>query len=68
MFVRVKRAPESLRQRLAAIPNVVRVETRIVQFVNLDLPVLREPAIGRLVSLPDRGEPLLNGLHLRAGR
>lgn len=68
VFLRVQRAPESLSQRLAEIPGVVRVETRIVKFVNLDLPTMSEPATGRLLSLPDRGEPALNGLHLKLGR
>lgn len=68
VFLRVKRAPESLTTRLAEIPGVVRVESRIVEFVNLDLPAMIEPATGRLLSLPDRGEPILNRLHLKLGR
>eukprot|EP00456_Euglypha_rotunda_P011992 TRINITY_DN132_c0_g1_i12.p1 TRINITY_DN132_c0_g1~~TRINITY_DN132_c0_g1_i12.p1 ORF type:complete len:789 (-),score=156.74 TRINITY_DN132_c0_g1_i12:1742-4108(-) len=68
VFVRVKRAPETLAERLAGIPGVKRVQSRITQFVNLDLPAMAEPATGRLLSLPDRGEPILNGLYLRTGR
>ena len=68
VFVRVKRAPEALAQRLSEIPGVKSAETRIVQFVNLDLATMPEPATGRLLSLPNRGEPILNGLHLRTGR
>lgn len=68
VFVHVKRAPESLSRRLSEIPGVVRAETRVVEFVNLDLPTMVEPATGRLLSLPDRGEPVLNGLHLKIGR
>ena len=36
--------------------------------MTLDLPDLPEPAIGRVVSLPDHGPNLLNRLHLRLGR
>ncbi len=68
VFVRVKRAPESLAQRLAEIPGVRHAQTRIVQFVTLDVPDLPEPATGRLVSLPDHGQPVLNGLYLQSGR
>lgn len=68
VFVGVKRAPEAMRQRLSEIPGVRRAETRIVEFVNLDLPSMAEPATGRLMSLPDRDEPTLNELHLRSGR
>lgn len=68
IFVHVTRAPEAVAQRLAEIPGVKRAQTRIVKFVNLDLPSLLEPATGRLLSLPDRGQPILNGLYLRTGR
>lgn len=68
VFVRVKRAPQALAQRLSEIPGVKRAETRIVQFVNLDLTTMPEPATARLLSLPNRGEPILNGLHLKTGR
>jgi putative ABC transport system permease protein len=44
------------------------VEARIVTQVNLNLPDMPEPAIGRIVSLPERGEPNVNKLYLRAGR
>jgi putative ABC transport system permease protein len=68
VFAHLKRAPESMRARIAAIPGVAAVETRVVADVTLDVPGLGEPAAGRLVSLPDGGEPLLNAVHLRAGR
>ena len=67
-FARVKRAPDALAARMEEIPGVQRVMTRIVEFVNLDLPGMTEPATGRLISLPDLGEPAINGLHLSAGR
>lgn len=67
-FVRVKRAPGSLAARLAEIPGVRQVETRIVEQVNLDIPGYSEPATGRLVSIPDHATPRLNQLHLRLGR
>src|SRR5260370_936297 len=68
VFPHVKRAPQSLAVRLAEIPGVPQVQTRIVADVTLDVPGLAEPATGRLISLPDRGEPVLNRLHLREGR
>lgn len=67
-FARVKRAPESLAVRMEELPGIRLVMTRIVEFVNLDLPGMNEPATGRLLSLPDHGEPALNGLYLKAGR
>ena len=68
VFASLKRAPESLRTRIAAIPGVAAVETRIVAQVTLDVPGLEEPATGRLVSVPERRVPILNDLHLRSGR
>lgn len=68
VFAHATRAPEPLAERLAAVPGVDRLYVRIVRDVVLDVPGLAEPATGRLVSLPDYGEPPLNRLHLRSGR
>ena len=68
VFANLKRAPQPLARELAAIPGVARVETRIVVDVTLDVPGLAEPAKGRLVSIPERGEASLNALALRTGR
>lgn len=68
VFTRVKRAPESLAQQIADIPGVQQVQTRIVQDVTLDIETMPEPAIGRIISVPETGRPELNDLHLREGR
>lgn len=68
LFAHLQRAPVSLERRLAEIPGVAAVQTRVVAEVTLDLPGVVEPAVGRLVSIPDRGEPVLSRLHLRRGR
>jgi putative ABC transport system permease protein len=68
VFAKAKRAPNSLRQRLADLPGVARIETRIVESVNLDVPGLDEPAVGTLISLPEGREPALNRIYLRRGR
>lgn len=68
VFAHVKRAPETVRSQLAAVPGVAAVETRVVMEVTLDVPGLAEPATGRLVSVPERQQPSLNALHLRRGR
>jgi putative ABC transport system permease protein len=67
-FVRLKRAPRHLASRIAALEGVARVEARIVQEVILDVRGMAEPAVGRLVSIPEQGAPVLNRLHLRRGR
>lgn len=68
LFASVKRAPERLARSLADLRGVQLVETRIVEFASLRLAGFEEPVIGRLVSLPERGEPLVNALALVAGR
>jgi putative ABC transport system permease protein len=68
VFAQLKRAPSSLVSEIAAIPGVAVVQTRVVVEVNLDVPGLEEPAVGRLVSVPARRIPILNDLFLRAGR
>ena len=68
VFASLKRAPSSLEARIAALPGVEAVATRVVADVTLDVPGMAEPAIGRLISLPDRGRPALNDVYLRRGR
>lgn len=68
IFVSLKRAPELLRQRLEEIPGIRAVELRVTADVTLDMPGMDEPAIGRLISIPESHRPQLCNLHLRAGR
>jgi putative ABC transport system permease protein len=68
VFSQLKRAPESLAARIADIPGVSAVRTRVVVGVTLDVPGLAEPASGRLVSVPERRAPMLNDLYIERGR
>ncbi len=68
VFARLKRAPQSLRQRIEAIPGVDKVETRVVAYVSIDVPGFDDPVSGHLVSLPDDSRGLLNQVFLRQGR
>jgi len=68
VFALLKRAPSSLEARIAALPGVESVSTRVVADVTLDVPGMAEPATGRLISVPDRGGPVLNDVYLRRGR
>ncbi len=67
VFVSLRRAPEAIGARVAALPGVEVAETRAVTDVLLDVPGLAEPATGRLVSLPATGPPRLNRPVLRSG-
>jgi putative ABC transport system permease protein len=68
VFAGVKRAPERLKMQIGAIPGVQTVETRITRLATLDVEGFEEPVIGKLVSIPEYSEPLLNKLALREGR
>lgn len=68
VFTTLKRAPETLALRLAEIPGVERLETRVVAVVKLEVAGFGDPVTGVLSSVPDIGEPLLNTLHLKRGR
>lgn len=68
VFAQLKRAPESLRLPIEAIPGVSQVQTRILVDVTLDVPGQTEPVTGRIISIPAQPTPMLNDLYLRQGR
>ncbi len=68
VFSHLKRAPQSLEQRIAEIPGVAQVQTRVVETVKVDVPGLVEPATAKLISIPDNSLPILNQPHIRLGR
>jgi putative ABC transport system permease protein len=68
VFGLVKRAPDSLKEKIARIPGVAAVETRIVRDVTLDIEGMEEPALGHLVSLPAGRNSELNEVTLLSGR
>ncbi|HEX7018436.1 MAG TPA: ABC transporter permease, partial [Gemmatimonadaceae bacterium] len=68
VFAHMQRTPAAIGSRIASIPGVAALETRIVRDVKLDVPGLAEPAVGHVVSVPDVRRPMLNELHIRRGR
>ncbi|PCJ49368.1 MAG: ABC transporter permease [Gammaproteobacteria bacterium] len=68
VFASLKRAPEAVKERIAEIPGVSVVESRVVFGITLQMQTMNEPATGKLISLPDGQKPLLNNLYLRSGR
>lgn len=68
VFTSLKRAPNSLEAQLAAIPGIADLETRIVVNVTLDMPGIPEPAVGRIISIPEESLPRINGIDLISGR
>ena len=68
VFAPVARAPERLADRLAEIPGVSAVQTRVVGRALIDVPGQTLPVQAQAVSLPDRGAPALNDVLLTGGR
>jgi putative ABC transport system permease protein len=68
VFASLKRGPEFLSQRIAAIPGVGVAETRVVLQATVDVPRLPELATALLVSVPSTPRAMLNDLHLYTGR
>jgi len=68
VFASLKRAPESLADRIRAIPGVAAVETRVALGALLDVPGLPEPATAYVVSAPAAHEHAIGALHVRRGR
>ena len=55
LFASAKRVPERVADRLAALPGVATLQTRVRTMAVLDLPGVAEPASGIILSLPDQG-------------
>ena len=53
VFATVRRAPESVRERLRRVPGVHQVQTRVVADVNLEMPDFDEAVSGQIVSVPE---------------
>ena len=68
VWVQAKRVPQTMLARLAEIPGVAEVETRLVTGAKLSLDGFAEPAEARVQSLPDDGIPRQNRLFLQSGR
>jgi putative ABC transport system permease protein len=68
VFASLKRAPEGMAERIAEIPGVNTVETRVVTVAKLEVPNFADPVVGIISSVPDFGPPRLNRLHMKRGR
>ncbi|ANM32257.1 ABC-type transport system, involved in lipoprotein release, permease component [Acidobacteria bacterium Mor1] len=68
VFASLVRAPDSLEEQIGAIDGVATVQTRVSSMATVEIEGFDDPVMGRLVSLPEPGQPALNRLHLRSGR
>lgn len=68
VFADLKRAPLALERQLAVLPGVAHAETALTQIVQIDIPLLSDPIIGRLIGIDPNALPGLNRIHVREGR
>ncbi len=68
VFSNARRCPDSLAPRIADIPGVATVETRLMFHVLLDVPEMVEPATAKLISIPAAGQSRLNQVYISRGR
>ncbi len=68
VFAHLARAPETVAYDLEALPEVARVETRIVETGVIPLETVAEPIRAQLVGLPSVGRPTINDVQVRDGR
>ncbi len=68
VFASLTRAPLRLEEEIAAIPGVAWAQTRVVADATLDVEGLSDPAVGRLVSIPEVQRPILCDVFLSRGR
>ncbi|MDQ2075293.1 ABC transporter permease [Marinimicrobium sp. ABcell2] len=68
VFANLKRAPESLAERLREVPGVATLETRVQAPVNIQMEDFDQPITGLVLSIPDGQQPQLNRLFLRSGQ
>lgn len=68
VFAELKRAPKAIERRIAEIPGVADVQSTVQFDVTLDIPGIAEPVVGRMIGLPEGGQPRLNRIFIRQGR
>ncbi len=68
VFARLKRAPDSVADRLNDVRGVASVYPRLVEEVLLPVEGLLTPGHGQIVSLPAHGRPVLNDVYVKSGR
>lgn len=68
VFARLKRAPDSVADRIQDLKGVASVYPRVVQDVLLPLEDMITPAHGQIISLPTHGRPQMNDVYVKAGR
>ena len=66
-WIDIQKVPETELDRLARVPGVSELRSRIVMPVTLDMPEVEKPLTGLILSMPDRPRPVTNRFILQRG-
>ncbi len=68
LFADLKRAPDSVATQLARLPGVAQVDVTVVRDVQVSVPNVADPIIGKMIGLDPRHPPEINRVFVRSGR
>jgi putative ABC transport system permease protein len=68
LFADLKRAPDRVMQQLAQVPGIASLEATVVRDVQVSIPGVSDPIIGKLIGLDPKHPPQINRVFLRSGR
>lgn len=68
VFASLKRAPRSVLRQIGEIDGVIALSGRIRITASIEVAAFDEPIEGLITSIPDRGQPELNRVFLKAGQ
>ncbi len=68
LFADLKRAPDRIVQQVAQLPGIARVEATVVRDVQIAIPGVTDPIIGKLIGIDPQHPPQINRVFLRSGR
>lgn len=68
LFADLKRAPDRVAQQLAQLPGIAQVDSTVVRDVQVAIPGVADPIIGKLIGIDPHNPPQINRVFLRSGR
>lgn len=68
LFADLKRAPDRVAQQLMQVPGIAQVETTVVRDVQVAIPGVADPVIGKLIGIDPQHPPQINRVYVRSGR
>ena len=68
VFADLKRAPDRVMQQLLNLPGIAAAESTVMRDVQISIPGVTDPIIGKLIGLDPKHPPQINRVFIRSGR